>query len=104
MRTLMHQRQISQLVVIAFCLIVSNALAHDVTDFSFPTTEFGVKDVNASVDYYVNVLGFSKAFDFPEGEVHKTFASVTRGETTLFLSENEEDAGHGNIHISVPDV
>ena len=49
-----------------------------------------MKDVNASVDYYCNKLGFTKAFSWTDGgfcDYGKfTFAEVSRGRANIMLS------------------
>ena len=55
--------------------------------FHHATPILCVRSLARSVDHYVRVLGFTLDFDY-EG----IFASVSRGECTIFLCEN--DQGH----------
>jgi catechol 2,3-dioxygenase-like lactoylglutathione lyase family enzyme len=67
--------------------------------FEGATPILPVKDVKASVDHYVNVLGFE--LDWGGGDI---FASVSRGPVHLFLSQG--DQGHAGtwVWIGVSDV
>jgi catechol 2,3-dioxygenase-like lactoylglutathione lyase family enzyme len=56
-----------------------------------------VSDLNASVDYYVNVLGFK--LDFRE-----SIASVSRGRCALFLVEGDQGHPGGWVWVGVSDV
>ena len=56
-------------------------------EFGGATPIFRVRSLSASLDYYVNVLGFKMDWGGPGG-----FASVSRGRCTLFLCEG--DQGH----------
>ena len=58
-----------------------------------------VRDVAASMDYYVNVLGFR--LDYSEGEP-PVFASVSRGGFSILLVE--ADGGQTWVWIGVEDV
>ena len=59
--------------------------------FGGVTPVLPVRDLAASLDYYVRVLGFKVDFKFPEAEA-PFFASVSRGDCGLFLSQG--DQGH----------
>jgi uncharacterized glyoxalase superfamily protein PhnB len=61
-----------------------------------------VKDVNASIDYYCNKLGFAKAFSWNEqagfcDHGKFTFAEIRRGEANIMLSSQ----GHGDRRITI---
>ncbi len=47
--------------------------------------------VEASIEHYTAVLGFNKDWDWPEEE-DKTFASVSNGVATIYLTENVQGA------------
>lgn len=57
-----------------------------------------VASLEASVDYYVNVLGFRTDFDDP-----RIFASVSRGDATLFLCEGDQGHPGSWAYIGVAD-
>ena len=50
-----------------------------------------VADLAASIEYYVNRLGFKVLWGYPE-EKHTYFASIARGKCNLFLCAG--DQGH----------
>jgi catechol 2,3-dioxygenase-like lactoylglutathione lyase family enzyme len=60
--------------------------------FGRATPILAVRDLTASIDYYVNVLGFTLDWQGPG-----PFASVSRGECGLFLSEG--DQGHAGTWV-----
>jgi predicted lactoylglutathione lyase len=60
-------------------------------EFGGVTPILRVKDLAASVSYYVSALGFKVKWGFPEAQ-KSFFASITRGQCNLFLSEG--DQGH----------
>ncbi len=64
----------------------------------------GVSDVGASIDHYVNVLGFGKGFVWPPDKPKKHFASVGRGSVTIFFDSNEPRVPGVRMWISVDDV
>lgn len=66
--------------------------------FGPAATIFRVTDVRASVDYYVNALGFT--IDWDEGD----FVSVTRGRCTLFLTDADQTRAQTWIWTGVADV
>jgi predicted enzyme related to lactoylglutathione lyase len=55
--------------------------------FGHPTPILPVRDLGASVEYYVNVLGFRLDWSEPDGY---GFASVSRGKTQLFLAAGDQ--------------
>ena len=69
--------------------------------FGGPTPIFNVKNVPASIDYYVKKLGFQLAWDWG---VPSSFACVTRGDTSLFLCEGGQGAPGTWLFINVEDV
>lgn len=67
--------------------------------FGKPIPVFYVKDVQASIHYYVDVLGFK--LNFRGGE---WFASVSHGDCTLFLTTDRQSQPRMWIYIGVEDV
>lgn len=63
--------------------------ARSVADMFFgaPTPILPVSDLTASIDYYVDVLGFRLDWSEPGGY---GFASVSRGKCHLFLAEGDQ--------------
>ena len=57
-----------------------------------------VRDLRASVDYYVNVLGFK--LDWQAGEL----ASVSRDECRLFLCQGDQSSSPVWVWIGVGDA
>ena len=53
--------------------------------FGHPTLILNVRDLAASVDYYVNVLGFTLDWQEDPG-----FASVSRGACALFMCKGDQ--------------
>jgi len=83
----------------ALALLAAAALVHahsdedaDPNDLSFKeaTPILDVKSVEKSIDHYTSKLGFTKNWDWPDGSDDKTFAAVTNGAVTVFLSEATE--------------
>jgi catechol 2,3-dioxygenase-like lactoylglutathione lyase family enzyme len=68
-------------------------------DFEGATPILRVENLAASVDYYVDVLGFR--LDWQEPGV---FASVTREKTSIFLCEKDQGHAGGWIWIGVSDA
>jgi catechol 2,3-dioxygenase-like lactoylglutathione lyase family enzyme len=68
-------------------------------DFGSPVPVFCVKDVSASVAYYVDSLGFKLQWRANDG-----FACVTRGECSIFLTDDNQSQPRMWIWIGVPDV
>ncbi len=62
-----------------------------------------VESVPKSLDYYVQVLGFKKDWDFPEGQA-PFFASVSRGKCHIFLSEGDQGNPGTWIWVGVEDA
>ena len=63
------------------------------SDFEGVVPILRVKDLAASLDYYLNKLGFRKNWEWPG------FASVSRGKTTIFLCQGGQ--GHPGAWMSV---
>lgn len=57
-----------------------------------------VKDIPASIEYYVRVLGFKVDWQFPY------FASVSRGRCHIFLSQGDQGHVGGWVWIGVEDA
>lgn len=57
----------------------------DMIKFEGATPIFRVEDLRASIDYYVNVLGFTVDWEYSN-----TIASVSRDRCCLFLCEREQ--------------
>lgn len=68
-------------------------------DFGSPTPVFRVKDVEASIAYYRDALGFELRFGWGEG-----FACVARNSCSLFLTTDNQSQGRMWIWIGVEDV
>jgi len=64
--------------------------------FEGVTPILNVKNVPASLDHYVRVLGFTKDWDWGEPP---TFASVSRGDVCIFFCEDGQ--GHPGTWMSV---
>ena len=62
---------------------------------------FCVQNVPASIEHYVNVLGFEKAWDWGEPA---TFGCVCRDEIAIFLCENGQGQPGTWLSIFVDDV
>jgi len=56
-------------------------------EFTFATPILSVKDFAASMDYYVNKLGFEKKWDWG---TPANFGCVERGDVTMFLFEGAQ--------------
>ncbi|MGH9876091.1 MAG: VOC family protein [Nitrososphaera sp.] len=67
-----------------------------------------VKDVNASVDYYCNKLGFTKVFSWTDGgfcDYGKfTFAEVHRGRASIMLSLEEHAEKRVWIYLDLDNI
>ncbi len=81
-----------------------NGPGSEPTAFTAMTPILNVESVEASIEHYTSVLGFSKDWDWPGEEEDKTFASVSNGEVHIFLSENSQGARPVWIYYSVGDV
>ena len=68
-------------------------------NFGSPVPVFRVKDVSASVAYYVDSLGFKLQWRANDG-----FACVARGECHIFLTDDNQSQARMWIWIGVPDV
>jgi catechol 2,3-dioxygenase-like lactoylglutathione lyase family enzyme len=68
------------------------------TQFWRATPILRVHSLEASVGYYINVLGFRIDFQDPG-----IFASVSRGEATLFLCEGDQGHPGSWVYIGVAD-
>lgn len=70
-------------------------------EFHSVTPIFNVENVSRSIDYYVNVLGFS--LDLEWGNPVE-FAGVKRGNVEIFLSEGAQGKKESWISIFISDV
>jgi catechol 2,3-dioxygenase-like lactoylglutathione lyase family enzyme len=68
-------------------------------NFGSPVPVFRVKDVSASIAYYVDSLGFKLQWRANDG-----FACVARGECSIFLTDDNQSQPRMWIWIGVPDV
>jgi catechol 2,3-dioxygenase-like lactoylglutathione lyase family enzyme len=68
-------------------------------NFGSPVPVFRVKDVSASIAYYVDSLGFNLQWRANDG-----FACVARGECSIFLTDDNQSQARMWIWIGVPDV
>ena len=62
---------------------------------------FNVRNVTASIEHYVQVLGFEKAWDWGEPP---TFGCVCRDEVSIFLCEGGQGQLGNWISVFVDDV
>jgi catechol 2,3-dioxygenase-like lactoylglutathione lyase family enzyme len=67
--------------------------------FGAPVPVFRVKDVDASITYYLNALGFELRWRANEG-----FACVAREECTIFLTNDNQSQPRMWVWIGVQDV
>ena len=67
--------------------------------FGGVTPVFRVRNIGESIDYYLNVLGFTLDFRDPG-----TFASVSRGHVAIFLAEGDQGQPGTWVWIGVSDV
>lgn len=74
------------------------------TAFTAVTPILNVESVEASIAHYTSVLGFRKNWDWPADVADKTFASISNGEVTVFLSEKGQGARPVWIYYSVENV
>jgi len=72
--------------------------------FQCLTPILAVKNFAASVDYYVNKLGFDKKWDWPCESEHKDFGCVARDEIEIFLCERGQGQPGTWMSIFVDDV
>jgi len=72
--------------------------------FQFVHPILSVKNVNASIEHYTRVLGFSVAFTWPHDEPVKTFAGVCRGHVEIFLCQGAQGQPGTWMSIFVDDV
>jgi len=78
-------------------------LANTVIEFGGVTPILRVKDVAASVEYYVGKLGFKVDWGFPESQ-ESFFASISRGKCRLFLSAGDQGNPGSWVWIDGKDV
>lgn len=69
--------------------------------FQSSTPIFSVRNVPASIEHYVRVLGFQLVWDWGQPV---TFACIGRGEVRLFLSEGSQGAPGTWLFLDVDDV
>lgn len=69
------------------------------TEFGPPTPVFFVKDVDASVAYYVDALGFALRWRYNSG-----FACVAQGKCSIFLTDDNQSQSRMWIWVGVPNV
>lgn len=70
-------------------------------DFEEATPILNVKDIAASIEYYVNKLGFEKKWDWGDPP---TFASVGRGKVEIFLCQGAQGQPGMWMSIFMKDV
>jgi len=78
---------------------VTNERTPAATKFESVNPILCVRDLSASIDYYVSVLGFKVDWLY-EGAI----ASVSRGRCDLFLSQGDQGNPGGWVWIGVEDV
>ena len=61
-------------------------------------------DARKSLQFYCDVLGFSKDWEHQNGEGFPLYIQVSRGSVGLHLSEHGDGDYHSHLAISVPDV
>ena len=76
-------------------------LAHSPARFEAAVPIFNVKDVPASIAYYVDKLGFRKEWDWG---APATFACVRRDDVRVFLCQDGQGAAGMWISVFVDDV
>lgn len=74
-------------------------VARPAVAFGGVTPVFRVEDVEKSIDYYVNRLGFTVDFRDPS-----SFACVSRGKVAIFLAEGDQGLPGSWVWIGVSDV
>lgn len=67
--------------------------------FGAPTPVFRVKDVHASIAYYVDTLGFGLRWRAGPG-----FACVARGKCSIFLTDDNQSQSRMWVWVGVEDV
>src|SRR5262245_63740168 len=67
--------------------------------FEGVTPILSVRDLRASIDYYVRILGFALDWESPGG-----FASVSRGRCGIFLAEGDQGHPGAWVWVGVGDV
>lgn len=72
--------------------------------FNCLTPVLSVRSVAASIDYYVNKLGFEKKWDWPCESEHKTFACVARDKIEIFFCEGAQGQPGTWLCVFVDDV
>ncbi len=78
--------------------------ASEPTAFTAMTPILNVASVEASIEHYTSVLGFSKDWDWPAEAEDKTFASISNGKVHVFLSEDSQGARPVWLYYNVGDV
>ncbi len=75
------------------------------------STTIAVADQDASLDFYVNTLGWEKAMDAPVGPEMRWLTVVPPGATTQLVlahaswaSEGKTPGGHTGISLVTPDI
>jgi uncharacterized glyoxalase superfamily protein PhnB len=76
-----------------------NVAESSTNSFLAPVPVFRVKDVSASITYYVSALGFELRWRANEG-----FACVARDQCSIFLTNDNQSQPHMWIWIGVQDV
>jgi len=79
------------------------ACAKDAIEFGGVTPVLRVRDVAASLDFYVHTLGFKINFQTPNSD-EPSFASVSRGKCCLFLSAGDQGNPGSWVWIDGKDV
>jgi catechol 2,3-dioxygenase-like lactoylglutathione lyase family enzyme len=67
--------------------------------FGSPTPIFRVRDVDASITYFVDALGFELRW-----RAGKSFASVAHGECSIFLTDDKQSQPRMWIWVGVDEV
>jgi len=77
----------------------------DDTSFTSAIPILNVKSVAESIDYYTTVLGFTRNWDWPDGDERKTFGSISNGAVTVFFTQNDQpEIQSFLIYYNVSDV
>lgn len=74
------------------------------TGFTHVVPIFNVLSVESSIEHYTTKLGFTKDWDWPDGQEDKTFASVTNGNVSVFFCERCQGGGKAWLSVYVKDV
>jgi catechol 2,3-dioxygenase-like lactoylglutathione lyase family enzyme len=93
--------QTSETIVESLIAAGADATERSVNRFEHIVPILDVSNIPASIDYYVDILGFDKKWDWGDPP---TFACVGRDQIEIFLNQNNQGARGVWISIFVQDV